>query len=422
MKQLKDASAAATEQLLLDHTHRLARIQTGRRAIIIHLSRLRADNRRTHHVRIAVNTFETLVRRFEGQIFVLHNADIVFICKNASITVIDEAVQKLRYLFGDDPLAAELEEHDADPFATWYDLECDYDAFRAVVEQRHEEAARRGKRLPGAATGTDGEERQAMDPQALAELVGIVAAADLSNVMRRQAICAMGPDDTPKPVLREIYISIPDLRDAVLPHHDIASNRWLFQYLTQALDKRMLAMLRRNDDQAIAHSYSLNLNVSTLLSPEFAAFDQSLRAGARGSIVIELQKIDIFADLGAFLFARDFVKDRGYRLCLDGLSGMTLPFIDRERLGVDLVKLFWSPDLVDTHRPDRTNEFHAALERVGKSRVILARCDSEEAVRFGLSSGLRLFQGRHVDRLHSAPTTKATVLRGAKLLAGAAQR
>ena len=29
--------------------------------------------------------------------------------------------------------------------------------------------------------------------------------------------------------------------------------------------------------------------------------------------MIELQKIDIFGDMGAFMFARDFMRERGYR-------------------------------------------------------------------------------------------------------------
>lgn len=400
MKQTDEkGTGTGIEYLLLDYTRRLARFPVGRRAIVVHLSRLRADNRRTHHVRIAANTFETLVKQFDGQIFLLQNADIVFVCKDASVGVIDEAIMKLRYLFGDDPLAADLDDGGADRFASWYDLEREYPTFLVFIEKLYEEETRRKKRLAALSGDAARDEPRPIDPQALSELVNTIARADLSNVLRRQAICAMTPDDPPKAVFREIYISIPDLRDTVMPRHDITSDRWLFQYLTQMLDKRVLAMLRKADDQALAHSYSLNLNISTLLSQEFMTFDQSLRAGARGSIVIELQKLDIFADLGAFIFARDFVKERGYRICLDGVSGVTFPFVDRERLGLDLVKVFWNPDLADTLRTERTSEFRKSLERTGKTRVILARCDSEEAVQFGLSVGIRLFQGRHIDRL-----------------------
>ena len=400
-QQTTDDQPTGIETLLLDYARRLGRHPLGRRAIVIHLSRLRPDNRRAHHIRIAANTFEALVKQFDGQIFLLQNADIIFICKDASIAVIDEAIMRLRYLFGDDPLAAELDESGPDRFATWYDIERDYQEFLALVEETHEQELKRKKRIAAIAGGGPRAERQPMDPQGLAELVAIIQRADLANVMRRQSICAILGDETPKPVFREIYISIPDLRDSVMPKRDIASDRWLFQHLTQHLDRRVLAMLRKNDDQAIAHSYSLNLNISTLLSQEFHQFDQSLRSGARGSIVIELQKMDIFADLGAYIFARDFLKERGYRVCLDGVSAVTLAYIERERLGLDLVKMFWSPDMADPLRTERTTAFRDAIDRTGRSRVILARCDSEDAVAFGQSVGLRLFQGRHIDRLLS---------------------
>jgi EAL domain-containing protein (putative c-di-GMP-specific phosphodiesterase class I) len=401
-KPTTDDQAASIESLLLDYAKRLARHPVGRRGIVIHLSRLRADNRREHHIRIAANTFEALVKQFDGQIFLLQNADIVFVCRDASIAVIDDAIMRLRYLFGDDPLAAELDDSAPDRFATWYDLERDYQDFLAFTEEMSEQALKRKKRLAAIAGGGPRNERKPMDAPALAELVTTIQRADLSNVMRRQSICAIMGDEAPKPVFREIYVSIAELRDTIMPTRDIASDRWLFQHLTQHLDRRVLAMLRKNDDQVLAHSYSLNLNISTLLSQEFHQFDQSLRAGARGTIVIELQKVDIFADLGAYLFARDFLKERGYRVCLDGVSAVTLGFIDRERLGLDLLKMFWTPDMADPLHTERTTAFRDAVERAGRSRIILARCDSEDAVTFGQAVGLRLFQGRYIDRLLSA--------------------
>jgi EAL domain-containing protein (putative c-di-GMP-specific phosphodiesterase class I) len=178
--------------------------------------------------------------------------------------------------------------------------------------------------------------------------------------------------------------------------------------LSQAVDKRLLALLRKNDDQAIAHSFSLNLNISTLLSQEFLQFDQGLRTSVRGSIIIELQKFDIFADLGAYVFARDFLQQGGYRVCLDDVSAMALSLLDREKLGLDLIKVFWAPDMGDAAAGERNAAFGEAVERTGRARIILARCDTEEAVSFGRSMGFRLFQGRYIDRLLNAPGLKST--------------
>lgn len=398
-KQGTDEISSGSEYLLLDAVQRLAKNPVGRCAVVMHISELRPDRRRAHHIRIAVNIFELLVKQFAGQIFPLSNGDIVFLCHEIDSVAVDEAVTRVRFLFGDDPLISDVDLDGGDRFATWYDLGVDYLGFAHYAERMYTEYARRQKRsarLPG---GVQPVELAPMEPQALTQLINATAQADLSNLLRRQAICAVTAGEPPVPVVREIYVSIGDLREAIMPKHDIASDRWLFKYLTQTLDKRVLSLLRRNDDRELSHSVSLNLNVSTLLSPEFLAFDSSLRSGARGTIIVELEKLEIFADIGAYLFARDFVRERGYRLCLDGATFLTLPFIDRERLGLDLVKVFWNPDMAEADRGGRLADFEAALDRIGKQRVILARCDTPAAIKFGLAKGIRLFQGRYVDDL-----------------------
>ena len=88
--------------------------------------------------------------------------------------------------------------------------------------------------------------------------------------------------------------------------------------------------------------------MTTLLSREFLTFDDNIAASRRGSMTIELQKEDIFNDLSAFVFAREFVKEKGFRVCLDGLNLQTLLMVNTESLGVDMVKLIWDPELVDS--------------------------------------------------------------------------
>jgi hypothetical protein len=84
-------------------------------------------------------------------------------------------------------------------------------------------------------------------------------------------------------------------------------------------------------------------------------------------------------------------------MCSDGLHYLHLPLIDRKRLGADLVKVVWSPDLLDALNEARRDELKSAIKRAGVDRVILCRCDSLEAIRWGQSLGIRLFQGHYVD-------------------------
>jgi EAL domain-containing protein (putative c-di-GMP-specific phosphodiesterase class I) len=394
----QDSRLPSQETLLRDYTQRLGRHRQGRRAVHIHLSRLRPYNRRDHHLRIAANTFESLVTIYEGQIFPLANADIVFVCKGASVADLDAAIVKVRYLFSEDPVTQDDRTGQPDRFCTWYDLATDYDAFLATAESLYAEHEKR-RTAPAAPVAPAGPPRKSLDPAELGKIVASLARADLSNVMRRQPVCALLPGQPPQIVFHELYVSIAGLQQVIAPGIDLASNRWLFQYLTETLDKRMLALVSKGLEASLSSRFSLNLNVATLLSPEFLAFDASLKAAARGTLVVELQAVDIFADMNAYIFARDFLRERGYRLCLDGLSHLSIGLVDRAKLALDLVKIVWSSDMLDDPSGQRHDELKRVVATIGESRVILTRCDSAEAVQRGESFGICMFQGRHLDAL-----------------------
>ena len=64
-------SSSSKAYLLLDYVQRLERHREDRRAVHIHLSQLKAQNRREHHLRIAENTFDDLTKQFDGQVFAM---------------------------------------------------------------------------------------------------------------------------------------------------------------------------------------------------------------------------------------------------------------------------------------------------------------------------------------------------------------
>ncbi|HVJ55884.1 MAG TPA: EAL domain-containing protein [Aliidongia sp.] len=400
-RQARTEASSDQEYRLVDCIDRLNRYREGRRAVHIHLSRLKSQNRRDHHLRIAANTFENLTQLFEGQLFKLANHDIFFVFRNANPADIDEAVIRLRYLFNDDPLIHEADDEIPDGFCTWYDVERQFAELQAVAKALYEEAQKRQKRLAMIA-GDGRDDKPPIDPHRLGELVDTIASADLSNLMRRQAVYAIVGVQAPQTLFRELFISIAELQKQILPNYNILADRWLFQSLTETLDRRMLSMLAKNDDPMIGSSFSVNLNISTILSPEFLQYDASLRSAARGTIVVELQMIDVYADIAAFTFARDFLRDRGYRICLDGLTELTIGHIDRERLGVDLVKLQWSPSLAEDHSEPRRQKVKEIIDRIGKARTILCHVDSEVAIKFGHSIGIPMYQGRFLDQLMGA--------------------
>lgn len=394
------------EAYLLALIEGLGERRQERRATQIHLSRLRPHNRRDHHLRIAEMTFTSLVRRFEGQIFRMTNGDLVFICKDAGRGDIETVVDKLRYLFAEDPLTSAETDATSGAFFTWYDLGTDYEAFYTAVRRLLDEAA-----VVRESAATTAGKLKPLDPKTLGLVEGALSNADVSTLLRRQPICAVMPGlDAPKPVLTELYVSIADLQQMIAPTIDLFSDRWLFQYLTQILDRRVLAYLSRARRTEFKERISINLNMATLLSPEFIAFDAELSRAECGTVAIELQSFDIIADMGAFHFICEFMRERGYRLCFDGITHLTLQFVDRQRLGLDLLKVYWSPDMADYLNSGRHAEMKQLVTRAGEGRIILCRCDTDEAIEVGQSLGISLFQGRHVDAMLAGRAPMPTAL------------
>jgi hypothetical protein len=403
------------ETQLLAFVRKLERNYYDWRVVHLHLSALKPRNRRDYQLRIAARDFDGLVRNFKSELFQISNGDILFIWQGGTYADVDPVVLRLRYLFSDDPLAnanetalvdnSELlvaydgEHSQAVPafsefvrppkFCSWFDLEREYEAFCLHLNEYLESLA------PGRSDA--GPRREPLDPARLARMETSLANMDLSGLIRRQPVCAVLPRVTPQPLFAELYIAIRELAETLLPGVDLTADTWLFQRLAESLDRRLLSCLVRQQLGLGPGAISVNLRLATLLSPEFLKFDHEYRRQTTAPVIIELQLIDIFAELGAYLFIREFVRDRGYLMCIDGLHYLHLPLIDRKRLGADLVKIIWSPDLLDGLDDARRQELKAAIKRAGVDRVILCRCDSADAIGWGQSVGIRLFQGHYID-------------------------
>ena len=102
------------ESQLLACVKRLERNYYDWRAVHLHLSQLKAQNRRHYQLRVAASEFDVLLRKFNSELFQLGNGDIVFLWHGGSLADVDPVVLRLRYLFSDDPLAnaANAADHD----------------------------------------------------------------------------------------------------------------------------------------------------------------------------------------------------------------------------------------------------------------------------------------------------------------------
>lgn len=373
--------------------------------------------RSEYQIKIAVNLLNDLLGDRDGAIYVCDDSLIFVIVRNLPKPQQDKMVFQLRYLFMDDPLAYTPEGDENPDFCYHYVLDQQWQDAMDMLKRRLVARVRKSQSglpkslrqdlpvMPELKPGPKARETRPLNASSLLNIEKELVDVDLNPIVRRQPVCAAIPDMAIRSVFDEMYINIAHLRKTLSIDVDLLSNRWLFKYLTQILDDKMLEMIGEDTGRYLSTPISLNLNIPTLLSTRFTEFDACLKPGMKVSVVIELQIADVFADMSAFLYAKDTVQKLGYRVCLDGVTDLSFPQIDRQRLGFDLIKLQWNADSVKELKAEQNQRLIEAIRACGSNRVILTRCDNEKAVTYGQALGLSLFQGRYLDQMINPKST-----------------
>lgn len=375
----------------------------GWRAIHFHLDKLLEEYRSDYQIKIAINLINDLLKPYEGGIFVLSDRSIVVLADGMDKAIQNKLIFQLRYLYMDDLLAYKENGQENPGFSTSYDLAREWKGFMDFCSQRMAMVVRKTPPKPRTMAVEDAPDQpRGVVDLSVARLVAIehdLKHVDLSKVLRRQPVCAVMPGASVRKVFDEIYLHIAHLRHTLKAEVDFLSNRWLFKYLTHTLDERMLGLIKEDPQHYSAAPISLNLNVETLLSSAFSAFDAALAPVTKVGIVIEIPVVDVFADIIGFSVARDEVQKLGYRVCLDGLTTKSFVQIDRDKLKLDLLKIQWNADAQSDLKTPENQALAQAIAACGARRVILCRCDGKQAVEYGQALGLSLFQGRYIDSL-----------------------
>lgn len=418
-----DAALVKQDTIILDYMKKIEKEIIAFKVLYFDVSKLQSHNLKTVQRQAMIETFETVVEKSKGGIFSLPNDDIVvFYNKNFDDEIL-ACLVKIRFMFYDDPLIRDAEELEQTGFVRFYDLAFDAGKFRERLKDSMNISNGQGandgksggselKKESFAASQTSvfnsvvnaKKLRKELTPDVLAKMQKILSVADFSSFIRRQAICAVIGKAPPQRIFEEVYVSIPDLRDMLLPDVDLTSNPWLFLSLSETLDKRVLEIVNRHDDGSLAGNFSININVSTLLSDDFLEFDDNVNASMRSSIILELQLVDIFSDIKAFMLAKTFAQARGYKVCIDGITVDKLKFLNRKNLDCDLLKIIWHPSFMDVIQEDK--HFMDYVNKAERAKLILCRIDDAQAIEVGNSMGINLYQGRYIQRLLNAQPRK----------------
>lgn len=372
----------------------------GWRAMHFRFSRLMEHYKSDYQLKIATNLVTDILGAEEGGVFICADKDVFVLCQGIARSKLEKVIFQLRYLFSEDPVAYQPDGKENPDFCEISDLSIDWLPFRNLVKNKITIQAKMEAEKPKHKAGRDGEEPhdKNMTPAVLAGVERDLKQADLTPVMRFQPVYAAVPGKKIRPVFQEVYVNIGHLGTFVSSGVNLVSNRFLFGYLTEVLDLKVLEMLGRRPDVYFRGPVSLNLNIVTLLSHAFTEFDSHLSAAMRKQLIVELQAGDIFSNMQGFLAARDMLAKQGYRLCLDGLSRDSFLQMDREGLGLDMMKLQWNAEIESDLKTQMGKNMQKAVKACGPNRVILCRCDSRQAIDYGQALGINLFQGRALDK------------------------
>jgi hypothetical protein len=327
-------------RVLLAQTQRSG---THRRALLLHMDRLPPAMAKPHHQRLARNALVGLAQADRAQSFELSRGRMAIVWRQQSGRELDGAMAALDHLMADLPPGQALA---PGQLVSLYDLP---DQAAWLLDELVERAP--AERPEGGLV--------AMDAHTLGQLEQSLAQADVAPFVRWRNVVRLGGSGAVTE-WEERYVASRDVSAALCPRHRLRGDAWLFRRLTRRFDMRMLALLTGPKALAGAGPLGLHLNVGSILAPEFLRFDAALPGGLRGLVTLYLDAADMLADAGAFVFARNFARSRGYRILLHGVTLGLLALLDIGAADIDYVQVRFcaemeaDPDGLRVMLPKRT--------------------------------------------------------------------
>lgn len=347
--------------------------------VVLHLSALLPPAPRPHHRRIACAILGDAALRYDGQVFTQPSGDLAMLCRTEGLA---GAAETLARLFRVDAPHAEA-------LLTLWRLPADAAAVLAYADRDTVVAAAPEEKpcLPVSP----------MLPSATNAIDALLATARLSDLTQQQI--AIRLDGGMRPIFREVIFSAETLQARIAAIGPARTDSFLLRHLAARLDARMLSSMAERLPPGDLPLH-VNLTVSGVLSGAFLRFARTIeQSGA--TVAVGLSLLEACADMAAFAEARTRLRGLGIAVALAGIGYPALLLTRVEATGADLVKLDWS-DRIPACSKREAAALAEAFDRIGASRIVLQRAETEVAVAWGMAHGIRRFSGRHVDAMLAA--------------------
>lgn len=267
-----------------------------------------------------------------------------------------------------------------------FDLRRKSEAAISIIESYAALAGSQGERRPPP-------KRKLLTTQHIRELETVFerggAAAFCRRFVTGQDIVLVPGDRAPEPVMTEFFVSTENLRNRLFPGVDLTADTAVFKLLTLSLDRMIMRAIP--NFVGTARQSSINLNVETAKSEEFAAFlaETCSQSGA-SRLAFEFRVTDILDNIQVFPSLAKRIAEMGAKVIADFVHPEMLGVVQFEKLPVQMVKILWEPGCGEL-LAERRNEI-LALSR-DQIAIALCRVDDPKAIPLGQRLGIVLFQG-----------------------------
>lgn len=381
-----------SEKYLLSALDRIARNPAGYAVLYISASKLKPKHRHPKFLKILEKFFDGVVGVSKGVFFPLCNGDFALLGRDFSQADVDKAVNKLKEGMSNDPI---LYGKDGRDFATVFLFPDMFSAFYNYVVNLTE------SNNPDNLPEPPEPEKRPLEAGEVDNVLEVLEQIDISELVKRQSVIKVLGANQFKVFFQEFFVAVKDL-NLLFDNVDLQASRWLYFYMLQNLDRRMLQAFFSANLKQWPELISINLNMKSVYSQEFVVFaKQFLQQGRK--IAVEVQLIDVFNNLPLYFEVKEILSRGGHRILIDGVSVSSLKLLNMKALNPDMIKIFWEP--LWEFAPD-SKEVKDAVALLGKDNIILAKCDSPQALSWGLRHGIACFQGPFMDNIEVAVIKK----------------
>lgn len=359
----------------------------GQRIIQFHASQLPPDHKK---IKLAIDVLRaSIVKQGLGDIVIVPNRDIVAWVRGMKLASIISLCRSIEDCFCEHATFSGENFYGEESFYTIIDASIDIGKFRSYVMSMAEYYSN------GNNSGLICKQKQTITLENFADIVDIVRKSDITSYIFNQPIYDIADDNISIEFI-EFYTSINTFEAAFCPSFSISGDPWLFNRLTEELDKAVLRHMGREVQSYRHKAFSLNLNLRSVLSKEFSVFAESLCANFASRIIIEINKLSMFSNWHLFEEICALARAHTFKICIDGMEIRDLANVRLDHLDFDFIKLRWSPAAMAEHQ--HVARAVQALSKVDRSKIVLSMCDSVGAFSFAQSMGIHFVQGRLADK------------------------